>query len=290
MLDLSLDDDRKALADLIKSDIDEFCIKKYGSEHRDHLGASIMGKPCSRDLWYGFRWVKKEKFSGRVLRLFDVGHRAEPRFIEYLRGIGFEVKEFDPENEKQFRISGVDGHYGGSLDGMCKAPERYNIREQLIFLNEFKTNGTGSGFVNVGIQDLIKAKPTHYDQMCQYGAFYKLKYGVYLIENKNDSDLIVKIVALDWNRGAELHKKAEDIIRAKIPPNKIALNSSYFDCKYCNHNAICHFDEPVEINCRSCKYAEPVANAEWQCNYWKQIIPSDYIKAGCPLHISVNVI
>src|SRR6185436_20097818 len=142
MLDLSNPADREKLEDLISEDIDEFCQQHYKQGHRNHLGASELGEPCWRKLWYGFRWAKAQHFDGRMLRLFNVGHSAEPRFITYLRGIGFEVREFD-ENGKQFRISGANGHYGGSLDGMCKAPSRYQLSEDLVLLNEFKTNATG---------------------------------------------------------------------------------------------------------------------------------------------------
>src|SRR5882757_6553771 len=193
IINLSLQSDREKLEEQIKNDIDSYCIQKYKNENRTHLGASELGKPCSRMLYYKFHWMKKPDFDGRMLRLFNVGHEAEPRFIDYLRGIGFEVKEF-AEDGKQFRISGVMGHYGGSLDGMCKAPARYQIFEDLIFLNEFKTNGTGAAFNKVSELHLAKTKPEHFAQMCQYGFHYKLKYGLYLIENKNDSSITIKIV------------------------------------------------------------------------------------------------
>src|SRR5580693_1689445 len=106
MLNLNLPTDRETLEQLITDDINKFCETYYESGHRNHLGASEMGEECWRKLWYKFRWVKNEKFDGRMLRLFNVGHSAEPRFINYLRGIGFEVKDFD-EDGKQFRISGA---------------------------------------------------------------------------------------------------------------------------------------------------------------------------------------
>lgn len=38
---------------------------------RPHLGASVIGKQCMREIWYGFRWSKKTNFSGRMLRLME---------------------------------------------------------------------------------------------------------------------------------------------------------------------------------------------------------------------------
>lgn len=71
--------------------IDEYCLTEYDGGHRNHLGASLIGRECSRYLWYVFRWAKREKTSGRQQRLFNRGHREEERFIEWLEGIGIKV-------------------------------------------------------------------------------------------------------------------------------------------------------------------------------------------------------
>lgn len=281
LLNLSNPSDREKLEELISDDIAEHCQKVYKHGHRDHLGASELGKPCWRMLWYKFRWVKAVVPEGRILRLFNVGHQAEPRFVSYLRGIGFEVREF-AEDGNQFRIEGAMGHYGGSLDGMCKAPERYQLTEDLVFLNEFKTNNTGPAYAKLIKEGVQKAKPEHFAQMSQYGYKYQLKYGLYLIENKNDSDIAIKIVELDWNYGAQLEKKANDIIFSKEPPPRISENPAVFDCKFCEFKGICFDGEKVEKNCRSCRNASPVENAEWFCSIAQQNIPSDVIKEGCP--------
>lgn len=279
-LNLNNQADRETLETMISDDVDQFCQKLYENGHRNHLGASELGEECWRKLWYSFRWVKKEHFDGRMLRLFNVGHSAEPRFISYLRGIGFEVKEFS-EDGKQFRISGAQGHYGGSLDGMCKAPERYQIEGDLILLNEFKTNGTGPGYAKVATDGLAKAKPKHYAQMSQYAYKNGIRFGLYMIENKNDSDITFKIIELDWNLGAQLEKKAESIIFAKEPPPRISENPSMFSCKFCDKKGICFDGEMPEKNCRSCRNATPTEDATWTCQLYQSVIPSDFIKIGC---------
>jgi hypothetical protein len=284
MLNLSLPTDREKLEQLLADDVELFCQTYYEQGHRNHLGASEVGENCWRKLWYGFRWVKLEHHSGRMMRLFNVGHSAEPRFVTYLRGIGFEVREIDEATGKQFRISGAMGHYGGSLDGMCKAPERYQLSEDLVFLNEFKTNGTGPGYAKVAEEPLSKSKPKHFAQMSQYGYKYGLKYGLYMIENKNDSGITIKIVPLDWNLGKQLEDKATQIIFAKEPPPRISENPSTYECKYCNYSGICHKNEPVEINCRSCRNSKPVENAEWFCHKYQMNIPQDFISKGCEYH------
>jgi hypothetical protein len=321
MLDLKNPFDRKKLEELISEDIDKFCETFYEQGHRNHLGASELGEECWRKLWYGFRWVKLDWHDGRMMRLFNVGHSAEPRFVSYLRGIGFEVKEFEtsvlmyhPESDSywwckefeegdglaqdvtgtfheqiaisrgikpsQWRVSGAMGHYGGSLDGLCKAPERYQLSEDIILSLSFKTNNTGAGYAKVAEEALSKSKPKHWAQECQYGYKMGIKYCIYMIENKNDSDITFKVIELDWNYGAQLEKKAEQIIFAKEPPPRISENKSFFNCKYCHLSGICHDGEQPEKNCRSCRNASPVENATWTCSL-HGVIPEDFIKTGC---------
>ncbi|HEX8349957.1 MAG TPA: hypothetical protein VF598_08335, partial [Hymenobacter sp.] len=58
---------------------------------RSHLGASVIGRECGRQIWYGWRWARKPKFQARMLRLFNRGHLEEARFIAALLAIGVQV-------------------------------------------------------------------------------------------------------------------------------------------------------------------------------------------------------
>lgn len=62
--------------------------------NRPHLGASQVGKPCERALVYSFRHAVAKRTQGRMLRLFNRGHREEPAIIGGLRKAGMEVQEF----------------------------------------------------------------------------------------------------------------------------------------------------------------------------------------------------
>lgn len=280
----------KKLADMIKRDIDAYCVVAYSDAHREHLGASIIGDDCRRRLWYIFRWAKTPDSAkdGRMQRLFNRGHREEERFIEWLVGIGAKVWALD-ENGKQYRISGVDGHFGGSLDSFVSLPEQYN-RElgippetQLLVLGEFKTSATGSGFTLSVERGMQFAKPKHFNQMSTYGRRYELRYGVYFIINKNDDSLHVQVVELDWKLGEDNLKKAESIINSPTAPPRISETPAFKECKYCDFVGICHHGEVPEQNCRSCCSAQPVANGEWFCHRYQQIIPAEYIKQGCAM-------
>ncbi len=318
-------------AQQIKDAIDAYCAEAYDDGHRTHLGASLIGHECSRHLWYVFRWVRHERFPPRMLRLFNRGHREEARFIEWLRGIGWEVSDrpskgcslaYHPESDSysyetksnpgdglvedvsgeiehvdraaergilppvkqtQHRVSAVMGHFGGSLDGLGRPEEKLHAIEDDddAYLLEFKTSGTGAGFTSSVEKGVKRAKPKHWAQMCVYGYLRNLKRALYLIINKNDDDFHPEIVELDHNYGMELTEKAASIIRSKEPPNRISQSAAFHVCKTCNFRDICFDGVKPEKNCRSCKYALPIDDAQWRCTKFGETIPSEFIASGC---------
>lgn len=280
MTDLNAPGVAKAIARKIKDDIDAYCKAAYDGGHRDHLGASLIGDPCKRKLWYSFRWCIREIFDGRILRLFNRGHKEEARFIEWLEVIGCKVWAED-ENGKQFRISAVNGHFGGSLDGIAKLPESYGIPGPVLL--EFKTSGTGQAFSKVAEMGMEIAKPMHFAQTSTYGSEpkYNFEYCLYCIINKNDDSITVELVKLNHQHGQNMLAKAEQIINSQEPPSRLSDNPTYRDCTYCAAKGLCHEGKPPEKNCRSCNYALPVENAEWKCEKHNAIIPKDVIKTGC---------
>ena len=269
---------RLQLSKLIAADIDSYCEEAYNDGHRTHLGASQIGHPCSRYLWYMFRWVKEQRNPGRSARLLNRGKREEDRFIEWLRGIGAEVWEHDT-NGTQFRVKAVNGHFGGSLDCVIKLPARYNIEQPL--LGEFKTNGTGKGFSDLLSKGVVLAKGQHFAQMSVYGKAYNLPYAGYFNICKNDDNLHVEVVELDFKLAAMLEYKAEEIIRSQTAPAEYALSDAVFECKYCFFQDICRGREQPEKNCRSCSKCEPVEDGQWYCHEYNNIIPKEYISKGC---------
>lgn len=259
----------------IENGIEEWSCNQYPLEHRDHLGISEIGAPCSRQIWYNFRWAKLQYFDGRMRRLFARGHREEEKYINYLRGIGCTVYQHDA-NGKQFRVSGVMGHYGGSCDGIVLTPWYVG----LPFLGEFKTHNTKS-FTNYVAKGVKKAKPQHWAQMCGYGEKQGIKYAIYFPENKNDDDIQVEVLELDWNYAKTLEKKAEEIILSAEPPPRISDNPAFQECQWCHLLDICHKGKIPDKNCRSCRNAVPAENAQWGCKIHNSLIPEAWIKKGC---------
>lgn len=289
----------KAVAKRVLEDIDEYCVRTYDGGHRWHLGASLIGDACKRKLWYLFRWTYREQTDGRKQRLFNRGHREEARFTEWLKGIGAQVwthETPDVYNEageivvegKQYRVSAVMGHFGGSLDGIARLPERYGIDE--LVLLEFKTNGTGQGFNKLAEDGMPVAKPQHFAQTSTYGSDpqYGFRYVLYFNINKNDDSLHVELVKLDHRLGQQMREKAEQIILSQTPPPRLSDNPTFRDCTYCPAKDICHKGAIPEKNCRSCKAARPVENGEWFCDVHNGVIPREFVPQGCPSYVPIT--
>ena len=81
---------------------------------RAHLGGSIIGRECKRELWFSFRWGTIVTHKARILRLFARGAREEDWFNHLLTQAGVTVWDVDPDTKQQFRVEAVGGHFGGS--------------------------------------------------------------------------------------------------------------------------------------------------------------------------------
>jgi hypothetical protein len=272
---------RDNLADQIEKDIDEYCVQTYGDDTpRQHMGASVIGHNCERFIWYQFRWMFIEKAKARMLRLWQRGHREEAVIIEMLRGIGFTITSVDIDGE-QIRIAkSADGHFSGSCDSVGIFPERYGLGE-VSFLLELKT-ANAKNFAPIKNSGVIKAMPKHWSQSSVYGVKLKQEYLLYVCSGKNDDDLDIEVLKLDWELGNSEIAKAEVIVSQYFPPRRLSENPSYYECKWCPALGICHLNETPKVNCRSCKFAQPVADGKWMCHNYQQIIPKEFLIKGCP--------
>lgn len=231
-------------------------------EHRAHLGASLIGHDCSRRLWYTFRWVARERFNGRMLRLFNTGKREEARVGDELRGIGCEVHMDD--GNAQWRVSACGGHFGGSMDGavlgLPEAPKSWHVLE-------IKTHSAKS-FAELQKKGVREAKPQHYAQMQTYMHLAEVDRAVYYAVNKDTDDLHIERVHYDRGFAEQLVAKALRIISASEPPPRLSDEPAWFECRFCSFHSVCHGQALPEVNCRTCAHSTPrtdIDGAVWAC-------------------------
>lgn len=250
------------------------------------LGASQIGRECERQLWYGFRWATMgEAFDGRMLRLFNRGHREEAVFVEELRGIGCDVRDVDPSTGEQFTFTAVGGHFVAKIDGVALGiPEAPKTWHNL----SFKTANakTSAALAKSGVQ---VAKPENWAQSQIEMRLAQLDRTLYLSVNKDTDELYAERIRADTAAGAALEAKAERVIYAAEPPLRISEDAAFFKCKFCPASAVCHTAVLPAVSCRTCLHATPEKDGDgrWSCAKWGADIPLDAQRQGCEAHLYI---
>jgi hypothetical protein len=229
---------------------------------RSHLGASMIGRTCGREIWYGWRWAKKGKHPARILRLFNRGHLEEARFIAMLLSVGIQVFQQDG-NGNQYRISDVGGHFGGSGDGIgLGIPD---IPEGAQCLLEFKTHGDSS-FTKLKKSGVREAKFEHYVQMNVYMKKMGLYYALYGAVNKNTDEVYFEIILFDNHTASEFLDRGRTIIMMQTaPPRLPRASTTLYGCAYCDYQDHCLTGKALDVNCRTCYFAHPQETGGWIC-------------------------
>ena len=270
------------IANLTLAAINEALEKDQEKKHRKHLGASVIGKKCARQIWYGFHWCEMEHHGGKQLRLFKRGQDMENVFDIYLKSIGCDTWPLDPATGKQWRISDCNGHFGGSSDGKVQGIPEMPAE---IMTVEMKTHGDKS-YKQLIKEGLCKSKPEHFDQAQIYT--YKLghQWCLYIAINKNDDLLHLELIQVNPVYCKTLLLKAAKIIAAAEPPPKIKDDVSFYLCheSFCKFRQICHFGKLPEKNCRTCKHSTPVDGGKWLCVRYNYDLTKENQNTGCKTH------
>lgn len=282
------------LGDAYRADEDSF---------RSHLGASVIGGPCDRALWYSWRWAHKGKPTGkakeaddagyaRMVRLWNRGHLEEGRFIALLLMIGVQVYQQD-EKGNQFRVSFFGGHMGGSGDGVLLGVP--DVPPGVPCLGEFKTHSDES-FKELVEKGVRLAKPEHYVQMQIYLRGMGLVYALYVAVNKNTDELHMEIVQYDGETDARFLERGRRIIFSMTAqPRMRSASPTFWKCKYgCDMAPVCWQTVQPARNCRTCQFVEFNEDGSVRCTNetqheirnWPGVVPLDKPAqlAGCELY------
>lgn len=253
---------------------------------RPYLGMSSIGKECSRQLFYGFRFAKKKILSVRLKRIFERGDIEEARIICDLKKIGIEVFRREGENkiemtgeigEKQEELIGFGGHAKGHPDGrllnIIEAPKT----EHLLEIKTMKASQFAL-FVKKGIKE---SHPVYFSQSQIYMKRMKLERTLLIATNKDDESREYERIKFDKEHAAELEQKEFQIITAETPENFAKFSKSYYQCRWCEFSDVCHENETPLKTCRSCEYVDLALDGKWVCtlNNDKELTLGDQLSA-----------
>ncbi len=240
--------------------------------HRPYLGMSGLGHSCSRYLWYTFRWCYTTTHNARIVRLFGRGDREEPAIIKVLESVGVHV--YGDQTEMSIIHGHCRGHVDGIAIGVIEAPKTEHIAEFKTMADKY--------FKELKKSKLKLSKPVYYAQLQMYMKHLKKKRGLFVSVNKNDDDMYIERVYPDPDKVDQLERIAEDVILSEAPPTK-QFKPTWYECKWCDAKEICHQGIAVNINCRTCEYADIVPNG-WECSKHKIPLATGQQRLGCKAH------
>lgn len=254
---------------------DGFIIQKP----RPYLGLSGIGEKCGRKLWYGFRMCSVSKITQRQHRLFQRGHKEEPIIQADLRKVG--IWHHDDQLEIVTGHGHIKGHIDDLLDYVLDAPKTTH-------LGEYKTHNDKS-FKDLKKRGMKTSKPMHHAQMICYMKELKLKRGLYIAVNKNDDERYYERISSDDAKAKEFIQRGVDIIASENLPMRIG-NSTWFECKWCNHYELCHFGNAPLKNCRTCQAGDIHDHGVWGCSLHKINLTFEQQLSGCDEYNILNTL
>lgn len=248
---------------------------------RAHLGASELGEECLRKIWYSFRWGSKARRDGRMVRLLRRGKIEEQLMLQDLRDCGFEVLRGE-----DFRISALNGHLGGTPDGLIRG---IPAAPQTLHVLELKTSNDAN-WKKLAKHGVKEAQPAHYAQMQLYMLLNKLTRTLYLVINKDDDTIYEERVELNRVDAQRLLERAQRVIASQSVPERISDKPDWFQCKMCKHHEICHSEKLPDRTCRTCLHVtaeldENGDRGQWFCTKHVKPLTEAEQKAGCSSHL-----
>ena len=110
---------------------------------RNYLGASEIGHPCSRKLFYSYRNAERRIITASGIKAIQDGYDQEEKTIKRLRAIkGVELFNDDGEGN-QIGFEMLLGHFRGHVDGviinLLQSPKTPHVFEHKA-VNETKFN------------------------------------------------------------------------------------------------------------------------------------------------------
>lgn len=203
---------------------------------REYLGASRLGAACERQLQYEYAKAPVDDgraFSGRLLRIFERGHRTEEMAIRWLRLAGFILKTEDA-NGHQFGFSVAGGRLRGHIDGvLIGGPEGFSYPA----LWENKCLGAKS-WRELEKQGLAVSKPIYAAQVALYQGYLTLHEhpALFTAVNADTMEIYAELVPFDAALAQRMSDRAARVIRATeagdLLPRSFS-DSTHFECKFC---------------------------------------------------------
>ena len=233
--------------------------KNAVNEQRDYLGASLIGEPCARKIWYNVNGFEQSPSSHIGLMAADSGYYAEDKTAERLRLVeGIELHTHMPNGEQygweqpvslsadpEHTGAKMAGHYDGLIRGLLQAPKTIHIWEhkdkdhkkfadfqrkkqeygEKNALREWNINYYAQAQVNMHFCKIDGKRVNRHYMTVSYAGGRKYDS----CRTEYDETAAMKYI-----------ERGEKILRAIEAPPRINETPDYYLCRFCNFKGICH--------------------------------------------------
>jgi hypothetical protein len=238
---------RPSVTERINAAIDAaLVIESAARSPRDYLGGSRIGHACERALQFEFAGAPKDEgadFSGRVLRIFAIGHALEDLAVGWLRAAGFDLytrKGNRPDGE-QFGFSVAGGRIRGHVDGVI-ASVAPPLTLSVPALWEHKTMNAKNWRETVA-KGVAVSKPVYAAQIALYQAYMDAVIpgvaanpALFTATNKDTAELHHELVPFNAELAQRMSDRAVRILQAtdagELLP-RIARAADFHECRQC---------------------------------------------------------
>lgn len=216
---------------------------------RNYLGASIVGDPCDRKIWYGYNHYPRKPIEYKGCYAIEDGHRSEDLIASRLRLVpGVEVHTHD-ENGDQYGFlidKIIGGHIDGVITGLLQAPTNPHLWENKA-VNETKFGKIKKLVDEFGEKNALqKWDIVYYAQAQMYmgrspeflGRQFDRHYTTICTPGGRDvTSCRTEFQPLVYEA---LLVKGMRIAKTKTAPVRISDDPAYFHCKFCEFRDTCH--------------------------------------------------
>jgi hypothetical protein len=201
-------------------------------EPRNYLGMSYIGQPCQRRAWLDYHGAPKtEGDPGKLFRIFDMGDKVEAMVKGYLRMAGYTI------TGEQTEFTDFDGLFRGHCDGIIGGVTQ---KDHILEIKSANANN----FDLMKKDGVRKVKPEYAGQIQCYMGYSGLERGIFVIMNKNTSEIYTERVKFDEKTFESMKNNAKRILFDPKPPEKDE-KQCYFckfkgeTCENADNTAIC---------------------------------------------------
>ncbi len=211
------------------------------------LGASRLGGSCTRAIQYEFLNTPKEKdFTGKVLRIFSIGHSLESLAVQWLKQGGIKIQT-RKDDGTPFGFSVAGGKIRGYVDGIITvAPPSLEWSYPMLWECKSLNAKNWRNLVKYGV---FKANLVYATQIALYQAYMEESFSgiwknpaLFTAINKDTAELYFELVPFDKALAQKMSDRAVHILKACTAEEtlpRITDNPDFFECKWCPYRERC---------------------------------------------------